>query len=462
MATPLPSRMIREPHGLQDEILAVGPALQRILDSKTFSRSDRLRRFLRFAVEKVLEGRGSSLKETVIALEVYDRPTDYDPRIDPIVRVEARRLRSKLGRYYGYEGRGEPLRITFVKGSYAPRLRVRTLRESRRLLAGTRDAEAGQLYLRGRYVAHREDADGLRKSLVYFRRSLRRDPQFAPAHAGLALSLASLAFHGPMNPLQVMPAARRAARRALAFAPRLPEAHTALAATRALYEWRWQEAERGFLRAIAIDADYPNAHHLLGMTVRAPMGRLEEAIAEVERSLELEPASLIANFSLALLRYMAGDCDGAVKQASQTIDLDPASPPAHLFLALAHAGNGRHHEAIEALERVARASSHPSFIIGALAQCHAMAGRLEPARQLLEQILLTARRAYVPPFDIARIFVALGESEPALDWLEKAVAGRCSRIVWMGVHPVFEPLRAHPRFRALLRKVRLPVPVESS
>jgi serine/threonine-protein kinase len=99
--------------------------LQRILASKEFASSARMSRFLRFAVERALSGQSEQLKEYVLGVEVFDRKPSYDPRVDPIVRVEARRLRSKLESYYAGEGAADELIIEFRKGTYAPVFRER-------------------------------------------------------------------------------------------------------------------------------------------------------------------------------------------------------------------------------------------------------------------------------------------------------------------------------------------------
>ena len=103
---------------------AIRRQTERILASETFAGSERLSRFLRFAVETTLQGQGDQIKEYLVGREVFDRSDDYDPRLDPIVRVEARRLRSKLDEYYAGPGRQDRLRIQFRKGSYAPFVEV--------------------------------------------------------------------------------------------------------------------------------------------------------------------------------------------------------------------------------------------------------------------------------------------------------------------------------------------------
>lgn len=100
---------------------AVRAAVDRISRSKLFSKSRQLVRLLEYCVERTLEGQADRLKETVLGIEVFDRGADFDPRIDPIVRVDARRLRRKLDQYYASEGEGGCLRIFFDSGGYAPR-----------------------------------------------------------------------------------------------------------------------------------------------------------------------------------------------------------------------------------------------------------------------------------------------------------------------------------------------------
>lgn len=101
---------------------AVRNAVERIAASDSFRNSDRLCRFLRYTVDAHLAGDAGQIKEYLIGREVFDRDSEYDPRTDPIVRVEARRLRKKLEEYYAGPGREEPLRIAFPKGSYAPQV----------------------------------------------------------------------------------------------------------------------------------------------------------------------------------------------------------------------------------------------------------------------------------------------------------------------------------------------------
>ena len=101
--------------------------VKKLLVSRVFARLARMVRFLNFAVDRALAGTGDSLKEYLVGVEVFDRKADYDPRIDPIVRVEARRLRAKLKTYYASAGKGDAVVVQFPKGAYTPVFRSRAL-----------------------------------------------------------------------------------------------------------------------------------------------------------------------------------------------------------------------------------------------------------------------------------------------------------------------------------------------
>src|SRR5437868_14336635 len=104
--------------------------LEKVLVSAEMCRSKKLCQFLRFTVEEVLRGHGSELKEYAIAVGVFKRNREFDPGADPIVRVQARRLRSKLEQYYQTEGRDDPIQIEYPVGGYAPICPRRTPREA--------------------------------------------------------------------------------------------------------------------------------------------------------------------------------------------------------------------------------------------------------------------------------------------------------------------------------------------
>jgi TolB-like protein len=416
--------------------------LRRMLASREFAGSERMQRFLRFAVSECLAGKTETLKEYTIGIEVFDRPASFDAATDPIVRVEARRLRAKLERYYGGEGRADEIVIELPKGGYTPRFRHRTVEDHRgaaeagnriavlpfqnlttgadssyftdgltwellhrltrteglavvawnsavqvrdtesaaaageklkanavltgsvrqshdrlRIVAqlidvasgvylwsetydrriqdlfsiqddiaeaivrrlsadfGSRPArerrpaynlDAYQLYLRGRAHWNQRTSADLRRSIDLFEHAIAIDSSFAPGYAGLADAKALLADYGVERPEAVMPAAKAAALRALEIDPTLEEAYCSLAFIATMFEWNWVEAEASYRRALELNPGYATAHHWLGCDLLALLGRLDEAMDEIEIAVELDPLSLIILEGRAYVRMLKG------------------------------------------------------------------------------------------------------------------------------------------------------------
>ncbi|MCC6860293.1 MAG: hypothetical protein IT158_17120 [Bryobacterales bacterium] len=547
-------------------------------------------RFLRFVVEQALAGRGSELKEYLVGVEVFDRGEGYDPRVDPIVRVEARRLRSKLSAYYESEGAADPVRIDLPTGRYCPRfsrpgartshpvpggsgamavlpfvnlssepdndyfsdgltqelihaltkvegLRVvawnsavqlkseahdfRRIREhlnaSRVLTGSVRRAggqlritaqlietatgvyiwsesydrqmedlfavqgeisraivralrmklaaqagaaapsnlEAYNLYLRGRYYASRRTTEGLDRSTRCFAEAVRLDPDFALGYAGLADSYTLLAEYGAGAPVEMVVKALAAARRALEIDPTLAEANSSLGCILSVYEWQWREAERHFLRAIELNPGYVTAHHWYGSDHLAFLGRFDQAMEELEVARQLDPLSAILIENCGMVHMMKGQFDRAMDEYRKVLDLDPYFYKGYTAMGRVRALQGRYDEAVELLEKGWSLGGEVPSIISALGQVHGAAGRAEEARACLARLEQMSRRRYVPSTCFAIVYLGLGESSRVLDHLEMACERHDIPLASIGVHPIYQPLRGHPRFQQLLRRVGL-------
>jgi tetratricopeptide (TPR) repeat protein len=196
--------------------------LERVVSSTVFSRSERMKRFLTYAVEQSLSADSAGVKEYTIALAVYDKSESFDPRIDPIVRVEASRLRAKLREYYEDEGRDDPVIISIRKKGYSALFKKRQpqpLADSAALLAqaivsdSTQNAEAQYFYLRGRHYWNRRTPEGIAEATECFKQAIVLDPRYALAYAGLADCYASQAWFEMDYPSRVWQASEDAAKR---------------------------------------------------------------------------------------------------------------------------------------------------------------------------------------------------------------------------------------------------------
>jgi DNA-binding SARP family transcriptional activator/TolB-like protein len=310
---------------------------------------------------------------------------------------------------------------------------------------------AYNLYLKGRFAWHRRTQASLASAVEYFDQAVTAAPGYARAYAGLADAYAVQGFYDFRPPRDAFTRAEAAARTALALNPELAQPHATLAYVSLYYHWDWADAERSFAQALRLDPGYSTGHQWQANYFTA-MGRFREAERSMRRAMELDPLSLIANGALGWVYYHAGEYERAIDQCNRTLELDPEFRLAWFWSALAHAQLGRTDEAITLLERAQALSPEDALTEAALAHVLASAGQTDEARTMLQRLLSVPDR-YVPSYEIAKIFVALGDQEAALDWLERALEQRSHSMAFLRVDPQLAPLQAHPRFRDLLRNV---------
>jgi DNA-binding SARP family transcriptional activator/TolB-like protein len=310
---------------------------------------------------------------------------------------------------------------------------------------------AYNLYLKGRFAWHRRTQASLASAVEYFEQAVAAAPGYARAYAGLADAYAVQGFYDFRPPRDAFTRAEAAARTALALNADLAQPHATLAYVSLYYHWDWAEAERSFARALRLDPGYSTAHQWQANYFTA-MGRFREAERSMRRAMELDPLSLIANGALGWVYYHAGEYERAIEQCNRTLELDPEFRLAWFWSALAHAQLGRTGEAITLLERAQALSPEDALTEAALAHVMASAGRADEARTLLHRLLAVPGR-YVPSYEVAKVFLALGDDDAALASLERAFEQRSHSMAFLRVDPQLAPLQAHPRFQDLLRSV---------
>jgi TolB-like protein/DNA-binding winged helix-turn-helix (wHTH) protein/Tfp pilus assembly protein PilF len=334
------------------------------------------------------------------------------------------------------------------------RLRLAGAEEKRLTAHVTANAEAYQLYLKGRYYWDKRTLDGLQKAIDSFQQAIEKDPGYALAYAGLADC-----YHVPANPLmpkERMLRAKAAATRALQLDDTLVEAHTALARVLFAYDWDWLAAEKEFRRAIELNARYAPAHQWYGGYLSS-IGRFQEAEAEKKRALELEPFSLVINFELGLAFYFSRNYDQAIDQFQKTLELDANFPPPYTFLAAAYEQKGMFKEATAASQKAVTVTQGPAraLAMAGLAHIYAVSGRKAEALKILAQLQNLSEHSYVPATDMALIYAGLGDKDKTLAYLDKAYEEHSFTLSNLNVEPRFDPLHADPRFDALLRRIGL-------
>ena len=348
--------------------------------------------------------------------------------------------------------------LSEVAGAIAGEIQVTLTPEEGERLSPARKVhpDAHEAYLKGRYYWNRRTVASGRKAIEHFGQAIESDREYAPAHAGIADSYFLLATYGA-RPRDVMPSAKAAAERALQLDDTLAEAHASLAAVLAWYDWDLVEAEKEFRRAIELNPSYATGHQWYSNLLMY-LGRIEEGLAETRRSLQLDPLSLIANTNVGINYYYLRRYDDATRQLRATLEMDPHFLPAHLWLGVTYAQRSMYREAVAEF----RAAKDLGPAYGKIGYVYALQGREEDARKVEEELWERSRHEYVSPTAFVWLYTAMGETEQALAWLEKAYE---ERDVWglatLIIDPAADPLRSEPRFQELLRELGLPSPPRS-
>lgn len=316
----------------------------------------------------------------------------------------------------------------------------------------TKDILAYQLFLQGREWFIKYTPDTLARAIEYFERAIARDPSFALAFAHLSMAYIELAENGVIGPDVSYKRAADAAATAIRLDPDLGAAHCTMGYLKTVLEFDWASAEREFQLALELRPSNADAFDLYGRLCAAHE-RYDEAVAMHQRANELDPLAHRLDVVTTLLR--AGRYDQAVLRAEVAVELDPDYDRARATLGWAYFLSGRADAGLAQLERAVSASPNSTLWLGQLGHAYALAGHTEKALEIVDELEKRARTGYVSPFHFAYVYVGLGDHDRALDWLERAVAEHAGSAYSIKGSFLFTPLRAHRRFRALLRQMKL-------
>jgi TolB-like protein/Tfp pilus assembly protein PilF/class 3 adenylate cyclase len=319
----------------------------------------------------------------------------------------------------------------------------------------TPNAEAYELYLKGRFFWNKRTGADLRTAIDYFNQALGKDPSYALAYAGLADSYDLLPPYGAAAAADSYPQAIAAAKKALELDDTLAEAHTSLGLALDNYHLDFEQSLKEYERAIRLNPNYATVHHWHGELLGA-MGRFDEGITESKRAQELDPLSLIINSDLGEVYTYARQYDKAIEQLRKTIEMDPRFYYAHRRLGEVLQLTGRLDDAIAEYRKAVDLNDDPS-VLALLGQAYARAGQREEAQRILVRLNEEARLRYVSAYSFALIFLALGDKERAIDEVERAYRERAGEdIDLIKVDPMLDELRGNLRFEALVQKVLAP------
>lgn len=305
------------------------------------------------------------------------------------------------------------------------------------------------------YHQNKGAPEGLEKGLGYFNRAIELDPGFARAHAAVGFTYDLFGAWGMQLPRQAVPKATAAARRALELDGSLVEAHVVLA-DMAVFDIDWPLAEASYKHALTLNPNSALALDSYAVLYLTPWSRHEEAIATIRRAIALDPNSLLYRSDLSVILLEAQRNDEAIAEAKSLLAREPTFSPAWWILGWASWRKGEHDVAIEAFKKRAELTEQSFSSLGGLGFAYAQAGKRDEALKVLATMKQRAKKETSDPIGFAWIYLGLSEYDAALEWLQKTYDERPNNeLAFINTGPMWDPVRADPRFIALVKKIGL-------
>jgi len=338
------------------------------------------------------------------------------------------------------------------------KLRLQLTGEERQRLTKryTEDSEAYRLYLKGRHHWNKRGPEGVQKAVEYFQQALDRDPAYSLAYAGLADACAYLSFFNVVAPREAMPKAKTAAVKGLEIDKALAEAHVSLGYISFTYDGNWPAAGKHFEQALTLNPAYTKGHTFYTLYLSSS-GRSEEALEVAKGALDLDPASPAVSHSLAVQLYLARKFDRAIEQAHDTLEMDASFAISYAVLGEVYLSKGMYREGLSALQEYSALSRSGAASLALLGYSHARLGERKESLQMIEALKAASKQSFVSALFVALVYAGLEDKDQAFTWLEKAYEERFTRLAYLKVEALWDPLRSDPRFGDLLRRVGIPM-----
>jgi len=317
----------------------------------------------------------------------------------------------------------------------------------------TANLDAYRNYLDGRYAEFKFTAEGLNQAIAFFDRAIEIDPSYALAYAGLADAYTT-ASDWVLSPREALPKAEAAARHALEFDDGLAEAHGALAHAQ-MHEWKLAGAGEEFARGLALNPNMTSIYFAYAEYLAA-LGKYDQSSAELRKALKIDPLSAEILMLCGFPLYLKHDFEAALAANRAAMKAHPNFWAPYMENGYAYMAEQRFPEAIADFEHARALNPGATLTLSGLAAARAGSGNPAEARNILAQLKKMMTERYVAPFDIAVVYLALGERNQALDWLEKAYQDQSEMMLFLEMYPPMADLRGDPRFQDIVRRVRVP------
>lgn len=463
------------------EAAAVREEMERILATKRFVMTPTLANLLRFLVDHGLAG-GPPVEESAIAAKVFGRGESFVPQVDPVVRVQYRRLKTALEDYYAVEGRPGRYALSTVDDGFSVCARDRTaLAAERKRRKPKQLAAAAALIVAAagvgawlRFQPHRADTRqaidlnrqarallavespaNAAKSVSLFEEAVEVDADYAPAWSGLAAALIVPGSTTAMSRAEALTEAYDDAARALKLDPGMGQPHSVMGYVKLFHDFDWAGAEAEFRRAIELEPTAPKYHRLYAQYLMS-QGRFDEAVAQSKLASSLLPAGSPPTMDMVDILCAAHRPEEAVAEARKAVQATNGAASAHWTLGIALSGAGHYDEAIQEFQ-TSLLAGRSMYALARLGYAYGAKGDHVAAESVLNRLnRIFSEVATVDWYYRALVYAGMGDKERAISSLENSAANHEGDVIFIGVEPAFGTLRAEPGFAALKAKLKLP------
>jgi TolB-like protein len=323
------------------------------------------------------------------------------------------------------------------------------------LKSQTENLEAYKYYLKGRYEWNKRTEEGTENGIVYFKSSIKVDPDYALAYTGLADCYYVLSDWGYMSPKEAFPKAKEYIARSLEIDNNLCEANVSKASVTAYYDWNWKDAEKAYQKALELNPNYPTAHQWYALLLSS-IGRHKESLIQISRALELDPLSLVNNLAKGILLYNSRQYDKALKQFRKTAIINEKVPAIYFYSLLIHLMHGRNEEAVKGHLKWMSLNQLREEEITEVENTYRRSGINSFLDLIIDEGIKLHDEIYNQPYYNISYSLLRGEKQKALEFMEQCVEMRSVRLGFsIKVDPIYDPLRNDPVFIKLLEKMNL-------
>lgn len=355
------------------------------------------------------------------------------------------------------------------------RIKLSKVEERRIAQRQTDSSQAYYLYLKGRYFGNKRSVLGVKRSIDYYRKAIKNDHRYALAYAGLANAYITISGYGLAPPRKIMPKARAAALKALEIDDRLAEGYVSLGLIKSNFEWDWESGESAFKRAIALNPNNGAAHHYYSMLL-ARRGRLDQALAEILKALEMDSLSVHIHLAIARILYFSKQYDAAIEHCKEMLEIDSKFGMANGLIGLVYLEQRNYEGAVTEFKKMLPVSGVDYPVsrktggaprcaipvqeadpeaIGVLGFAYGEAGEGKEALKMLNRLKSLGKQRYVEPYTLALVYIGLKDMDKAFEELERSYADKNNILTYLKVWPLLKRLENDSRFDALVKRIGL-------